>query len=237
VIGFPDVDEASERLYTAFARHPLPASTSFCDHCVTAAQVAATRARPLHLLTAEALHPFMWHSLSTWGDETEFKHFLPRVLELIARDEVVDDSAVAWGVMNKVSACWLDWPDDERAAIEAFSGAWWRATLTEFPRRFDMRDVLESIGVLNMPIAQYLAYWETLSDEAAARHLAWLVGDFSVDAASNDEWYEVLDRWIEGPAVARLLDAATSAASTPEVAAELRRARAIHDLWPGRWEF
>jgi hypothetical protein len=97
-----------------------------------------------------------------------------------------------------------------------------------------VREVLESIGVLSMPIAEHLAHWETLSDAAAARHLAWLVGDFSVGAAYDGEWYEVLERWIGGPAVARLLDSAASAASSPEVAAELNRAREIHDLWQGR---
>jgi hypothetical protein len=229
--GRPKLDEASDRLYAAFARYPLPARPDVCDHCVTAAEVAATRARPLRLLTADDLHPFMWHGLSTWGDEAEFKHFLPRVLELIAQDEIVDDSAVAWGVMNKINPRWRDWPSDERTAVETFTGVWWRATLREFPRRFTVMDVLESIGALCLPIAPRLADWETLTDEAAARHLAWLVGDFSVGSASDDQWYAVLDRWIRGPAVARLLAAAVSTASDPEVRAELDHAREIHDLW------
>jgi hypothetical protein len=223
-----ELDGACGRLYAAFARYPLPTTT---DHCVTADEVAATRTRPMRLLTAADLRPFMSHAASTWGDIVELKHFLPRVLELFAHEEV-EDTTTVWTFMNRIGAAWHDWPDDERSAIRAFLGAWWRTTLGEYPRRLDVMEVLGVVGVLDVPVGPYLAHWETRRDEAAARHLAWLVRDFACHSASADEWYAALDRWIEGPVVRRLLEA-VSAASTREVAAEFRHAREILDQWGG----
>ncbi|MCO5996788.1 hypothetical protein [Actinoallomurus rhizosphaericola] len=228
MIGFPDLAEATERLYSAFARHPLPAEIDYCEHCVTPAEVAATRARPLRLLSADDLHPLMWRALSTWGDEAELKHFLPRVLELIADDEV-SEQAVASIFLEKVDLLWATWPDDERAAIETFLGAWWPTLLSEFPREFSAFSFLESNGDLGVPIEPYLAHWETRENEAAARHLAWLVADIWFGAFSKAAWYTTLEHWVEGSAVARLLDAAASTASTPDAAAELNRARELLD--------
>ncbi|WP_433187952.1 hypothetical protein [Actinoallomurus sp. CA-150999] len=200
---------------------------------MTTAEVAATRARPLRRLSADDLYPVISRALSTWGDEAELKHFLPRALELIAREEI-DECAVAWTFLNKIGRILRDWPLDERAAIHTFTEAWWRATLSAYPRRWSVLDVLELIGALEVPIAPYLAHWETRRSEAAARHLAWLIQDFAVGSAADGEWYRVLEGWIDCPAVVRLLEAASAVASTPGVAAEFSRAREIHDLWQAR---
>ncbi|MCO5973519.1 hypothetical protein [Actinoallomurus soli] len=228
MIGFPDLGEGTERLYSAFARYPLPTELDYCEHCVTPGEVAATRARPLRLLTADDLHPLMWKALGTWGDEAELKHFLPRVLELIADDEVHEE-AVASIFLGKVALLWRAWPDDERAAIETFLGAWWPTTLSEFPREFSAFSFLESNAELSVPIKPYLAHWETREDEAAARHLAWLVADLWFGAFTDAAWFATLEHWVEGSAVTRLLNAAASTASTPDAAVELSRARELLD--------
>lgn len=197
---------------------------------MTPSEVTATRARPLRLLSTDDLHPLMWRALSTWGDEAELKHFLPRVLELIAGDEVSEE-AVASIFLQRVAMLWRIWPGDERAAVEMFLRAWWPAMLSEFPRAFTPFSFLQSNGELGLPIGPYLVHWETREDKAAARHLAWLVADLCFDVASDDEWYAVLVQWFERPATARRLEAGISNASTPEVAAELSRARELHDRW------
>jgi hypothetical protein len=227
--AFPDLDTALEQLYSAFARFPLPEHSDFCDHCVHPDEVAATRGKPLRSLTADDLRPYVSHAMSTWGELAEFKYFFPRVLELFAREEIYD-SGLAWLFLNKVSVRWEDWPEDERAAIRAFLGAWWRTMLGEFPRQLDVMEMLDIIAQLGIHIGPYLAYWEAIPGEEAARHLAWLI-QVTCHSASNDEWYEIMRRWIEGPAAARILESAFAAATTPNVAAELSLAQDILARW------
>jgi hypothetical protein len=130
--GVPDTDATLERLYSVYARYPLAERTHFCDHCASPDDIARVRSKPLRELAADDLELYAEKALSTWGDLDEFRHFLPRLLELAAREEDFG-SLHAWSLLNKVGVRWADWPHDERVAIRDFIDAWWLATL-DVPR-------------------------------------------------------------------------------------------------------
>lgn len=158
------------------------------------------------------------------------KYILPRALELLA-EEVVDSADYAWVIMNKIAAYWHDWPHGERIAIQVFMRAWWRATLSRFPRRLDVFEFLGIVGIMQVDIRPYLSYWVSRTDGSAMRHLAWLVMDFTVHSASNDRWYETLDTWIGGVEPSRMLEEALSAGPDVEVAREFSAARDVLRSW------
>jgi hypothetical protein len=228
--GISVMDASLERLYSVYARYPLPQNTDFCDHCVSLDDIANVRSKPLRDLTASDLEVYAEKGLSTWGDLAEFKHFLPRLLELAAREDDFG-SLHSWSVLSKVSVRWADWPYDERKAIRGFIDAWWHATLDDFPRRVNVLEVLEFIAMLGIDIGSYLTDWGQTGTEPAALHLAWLVHDFTHHSVSSGQWYTTLDSWITGPAPARMLETAFFAASTPVVAADISDAREILELW------
>ncbi|TQS25296.1 hypothetical protein [Microbispora sp. KK1-11] len=122
-----DLDHALEALYAAFSRYPLPAKTEVCGHCVSDEQVRATRAAPLRMLTASALEPYAWKALYTWGDVQEFKHYLPRLLELLILEEL--DGLHARSLMLRVGVRWQSWPKSEQEAVIGTVGAWWRQVI------------------------------------------------------------------------------------------------------------
>ncbi|KAB8185816.1 hypothetical protein [Microbispora catharanthi] len=122
-----DLDRALEALYAAFSRYPLPAKTDVCDHCVSDERVRAARAAPLRMLTASALEPYAWNALYTWGDVEEFKHYLPRLLELLILEEL--DGLHSRSLMLHVGVRWQSWRKIEREAVIGTVGAWWRHTL------------------------------------------------------------------------------------------------------------
>jgi hypothetical protein len=160
----------------------------------------------------------------------QHKDILPRTLELLGR-EVVDSGDYAWLILNKVAVRWRDWPKRERLAIEVFMRAWWRAALSEYPRRLDIFELVDIIGTMGLDIRAYLSFWETRSDRPAIRHLAWLVEDFTVHSASAEEWYDVLERWIGSIAPRRMLEAALSAESDSQAAQEISAALNIWKAW------
>jgi hypothetical protein len=202
---------AVESLYQVFGRYPLPARIDYCDHCVTPDQAAALHRVPLRELSGDQLGTYAWKSFSTWGDLPDFKHFLPRLLELLTAGQLDDP----WIVLHKIGLRWQEWPADERAAVEAHLRAWWRGTLTRFPAPFDAATMLMAIGATELDIDPFLADWETASTESAARHLAEYVrqGDPAPGAT--------FERWLAGPAPTRMLEAAVATASTPAIATDL----------------
>jgi hypothetical protein len=228
--GFSAMDASLELLYSVYARYPLPEHTDFCDHCVSPDDIAKVRSKPLRDLTADDLEVYAQKGLSTWGDLAEFKHFLPRLLELATREDDFG-SLHSWSVLNKVGVRSADWPHDERKAIRGFIDAWWHATLDDFPHRLNVLEILEIIAVLGIDIGAYLTDWEQTGTEPAALHLAWLVQDFTHHSVPSGQWYTALERWIIGPAPARMLETAFFAASTRVIAADISDAREILELW------
>ncbi|MEU6424426.1 hypothetical protein ABZ860_00910 [Microbispora sp. NPDC046973] len=226
----PDLDRALGALYGAFSRYPLPAKTDACEHCVSAERVRAARAAPLRMLSASALEPYAWNGLYTWGDVEEFKHYLPRLLELLILEEL--DGVHARSLMLRLGVRWQNWRRIERDTVVAAVGAWWRHTLNHYPRDVDVMTMIETIAAdLKLDLAPYLTEWEPNTTEAAARHMAWLMHDFTVAVAQDAEWYVLLDRWIRGTAPAAILERAFFSASSPEVAQELSDALETHRVW------
>jgi hypothetical protein len=158
------------------------------------------------------------------------KDMLPTALELLGK-EVVDSADYAWPILNKVAASWRDWPRRERLAIEVFMRAWWRAALSEYPRRLDIFELVNIIGTMGIDVRAYLSYWESRSDGPAIRHLAWLVRDFTAHSSSTQKWYDVLDGWIGGMSPQQMLEAALSVESDMQAAEEISAALDIWRAW------
>jgi hypothetical protein len=203
-IGFPALRPALDGLYATFDPSPQPPGEADFGAIIK---------------NALQLQEFERH-----------KRVLPRVLELLA-EEVVDSAAYSWVIMNRIAGGWRDWPHDEQTAIQAFIRAWWRATLSRFPRRLDVFEFLSTAGVMRIDLRPYLSYWASRADGPAVRHLAWLVMDFTVHSASNDRWYETLDSWIGGIEPRRMLEDALSAGPDAEVAREFSAARDVLRSW------
>ena len=83
---FHALHEAVERLYEVFARYPLITPVTGCPCCTTPADYAMLASKPLRQLTAKDLRKYATKALTTWGDVNDFRHFLPRLFELIFFD-------------------------------------------------------------------------------------------------------------------------------------------------------
>lgn len=103
-----------ERLYEVFAT-PRPAVVDFCDHCVNAADIAPFTTVPLRELTSGQIEKF-WLKSGTIGDEAFVRYLLPRVLELIASDELEAD--FYW--LRLVSEAYAKGDPREQAALRDY---------------------------------------------------------------------------------------------------------------------
>src|SRR5215470_5230868 len=76
-----------ERLYTVFADYHLSQHIEGCPCCITPADQAAIHSKPLRRLTYEDLELYAFKAMLTWGAPESWKHFLPRILEILAFEQ------------------------------------------------------------------------------------------------------------------------------------------------------
>ncbi|WP_067481367.1 hypothetical protein [Actinomadura hibisca] len=202
----PELERAVAEAYAVFGAYRTPTGADFCAHCLRPEQVAALRAVPLPDLTEAHLDTYLLRAMNTWGGEAEFKHYLPRMLELLARDEWSDARLLA-------ARCGLAWPPEEGAAVAGFFDAWLRSALLEYPRLVSFAQVLDVLCELGRDLGGYLALWERTATPGTVRHIAELIVYPPDDPA--------LHRWLGGDAVGDLL-------LEHDAGAE---ALAAHDLW------
>jgi hypothetical protein len=132
MIPTPELAEAITGLYRTFEKYPLRTNTDAGD-CSKEEEERLHR-KSLKELTGEDLEIYSMDALYTWGTGGDFKHFLPRILELLVgasrRSFKLADPALIIAKLTYSSWCstqWRYWPKDEQQAIETFLEAVWDA--------------------------------------------------------------------------------------------------------------
>lgn len=170
----------TENLYSKFANYPLPPKIEGCPHCVGEEDESLLHAKPLPQLTVEDLDKYVFKALTTWGDLAAFKHFLPRILELLYGNQATrffDPQLIA----NKLNYAKLtNWPVAEQHAIKDFVMAWWRFELASSNSNSNgarLSEVLAFIGIVEIDLQLYLAQWHNdyLATEPDLLKLASLI--------------------------------------------------------------
>jgi hypothetical protein len=161
--------------------------------------VALLYARPLQELSAVDLEKYAFKAMTTWGDSDDFKHFLPRIFELLTvppEDTLAVEPEIAIGKL--AYARWKEWPENEQVAIVNFLKAWMHWRLVSKFNHYSNRRVsncLESIAIVEENFAPYLAIWRVdffALKQARLNTAAFL--DFSQEAL-----YEGRFAWTANP--------------------------------------
>ncbi len=133
-----------ERLFQTFARYRLRDRIDGCPHCNhEGAFGSVLHVKPLRELTSGDLFQFIWSALTTWGDEDDFRHFLPRMLELLAWRDGLSDG---WIIADKLNyGKWRGWPIEEQESLKQFSRAFSSFCLATTPDWTDDADHLDAL--------------------------------------------------------------------------------------------
>jgi hypothetical protein len=228
------LNAAIKGLYRTFARHKLHGPVVGCPHCTSSADDRQLRSKPLHNLTGDDLERFAFKALTTLGTVDDFKHFLPRLLEIAAELEVGSTNFEI--VLGKL--CDGDsthWPDTERAAIEQYFIALWRYVLAAFPSSLDASTCLCGIAQAVDDLTPFLSEWQLNASLPALRHLTDFIGQNANEVMKhrklrNAFWngrerqmQQVLD-WLGHPNISSRLEEAFFQQSTEPMGAELSEA-------------
>jgi hypothetical protein len=177
---------AVAELYGVFAQYPLRAPVEGCPHCVSPEYQALLEAQPLREIDAEHLDLYASKAMTTWGCVDDFRHFLPRILDLAALGQLGVWLATVTGKLRYAE--WRTWPVEEQQAIETYLMALWRRTLGRYAARFERapgpysaEDVLVALAAADDEMQPFLEEWDALArqTEAAVAHLAEFITDIS----------------------------------------------------------
>lgn len=208
-----DLQAAIEAVYAAFARYRPPIRLEAAPKHDVPEVLKRLRSAPLRQLDAETLGPFAGSALYTIGDVPDYKHFLPRILEL-ATSEQVHVGLEAWAIARKlVYGGWPEWPRPERAAIRTLCRTAWQVLRGKEPEDGDAPAWLYANAMIGEDIAPLLRDWSPSVQAGGLSHVVTLV---IVAANPREETWEdappaainALAAWREGPELKqRLLDA------------------------------
>src|SRR5262249_5780030 len=120
----PELRKTIENLYSTFAGYCLRDDTNACPCCHSPGDEKRLHRSSLRKLDAGDLELYANDALLVWGDVDDFKHFLPRIFELVVTNgrEFADQPIVFKKLYH---AEWRYWPQAEQLAIEHFFRALW----------------------------------------------------------------------------------------------------------------
>lgn len=184
------VEEAIADLYDAFAGYSMSDPIDYCDHCVSADEVAEIRRTPLRDLTSDHLWTISSNIVLTFGGLTDFKFFLPRLIE----SSRLGASYYIETIFTRFRNTEFDtWPDPERESV------------ANYVRRQFEENVVSPIEQLGGPmemdallccayyagiLPEILGRWTSDTREIARRQLLeWVLSGFGLP----DDPYAFMD--------------------------------------------
>lgn len=128
-----DLHAAVERAFEVFAAYTRP--HRLCASPLRDPDEILRRlsAAPLRELTGEDIGPYCGWALTTVGNDRDYRHFLPRILELAVTEPfwMGTEPPVLAGKLQMSD--WRNWPVAERAAVTGFFHAAFDAAVMQHP--------------------------------------------------------------------------------------------------------
>jgi hypothetical protein len=132
-------------------------------------------AKPLRLLTADDLSRFAGKSITTWGDENDYRHFLPRILELTAAYDSPYEIWIAFHKLDYVG--WHRWPAAEQELIREYQLALWNNLLQDESSKAEgfFMSYFSALAHYYPRFTELITSWQNTRTKASALHLANLI--------------------------------------------------------------
>ncbi|MBK8416768.1 MAG: hypothetical protein IPL22_20985 [Bacteroidetes bacterium] len=130
------------------------------------------RSKKLRELTDEDLSVFAGKVILTWGDENDFRFYLPRMLELTAEFKTPYDIWILYSRLE--DANWETWDFNEQKAINDFTIELWNNLLNDNSEKAEMefKDYFHVVACFYYDFSQMLDVWEANENFASVKHLA-----------------------------------------------------------------
>lgn len=172
--------------------------------------------KQLRELQADDLYYYAFKAMTTWGTVEAFKHYLPRIFELISRLEWTRMHVET--VFGKLAyGHWKTWPQKEQEVINTFCAAFWQSLVeAEYPLADSrIRDHLSGFLEAGIDLPPLLDTWLKADSETAVRRLCHFIieqeegilkrGRFGWSKERRQEQGAALQQWLRSDAMKKHL--------------------------------
>ncbi len=219
-------------LYQVFGKYHLQPHVYGCSCCVSDGDSEMLHRKRLRDLNGDDLYKFAFKAMTTWGDENDFRHFLPRLFELQLSDNpVLIDNEILFGKLRY--GVWRTWPQVEQDAVERFLKAWGRILLDSYPCSTDITEYLCVLALVTEDVRPFLNQWrDQLHSVPAIRHLAQFAREHAFDSSRFQvNWWRdvptqgpIVEQFLRDPVMESIIEAAYFRHANSEIAEELELA-------------
>jgi hypothetical protein len=234
-----ELHESIEQLYNVFAKYPanphMDGSPYFQEEIGQWNKLVSSK--PLRELSGEDLQIYYFKAMTTWGGLNDFKHFLPRIFELLAD---LPDDIDEWVALNKLKyGHYETWADDERAAVHRFLLAVWQRLLMEDSAVADafFDGYFSAIANVYPEFDHLLHSWLAAENPRATRRLAEFICSNEKKVlkkqllpgyADMPQQGQLFLTWLRSPAVIKKLKQTVPSESSPYI--EMQLAPVLYQL-------
>lgn len=180
---------AIENLYTTFSIYPFRSTIEGCPCCVSDSDKEKFHSKQLRDLVEDDLSRYAFKAITTWGDTNDFKHYLPRIFELLATTDFVVDTFVVLGKLEYGK--WQEWAETEKTSITQFLLAWW-TDVVKRKKYFD-KEVFTEIYKLTNNIEQLLNRWTISFSDNSFSNFVDLVLNYYNDLKNKKKEFRDFD--------------------------------------------
>lgn len=126
-----ELRKAIKNLYIVFSKYELRENINYCPcGCISSEDINNIYSKPLQELTDNELGKYSFKAMSTWGDSYDFRHFFPRLTELMLEGGY--PLAYSEIILSKLDyGEWQTWDTEEQEAILSYFIALWRFILSK----------------------------------------------------------------------------------------------------------
>ncbi len=160
-----------ENLYHTFSKYTT-AGIHHCDcGCIDPDNVKKLSSKPLRELETDDLISYHGSALYTWGDLDHYKHFLPRICELISVKRDFSYVTLDELYCKLDYAEWTNWPENEQQAIMDYVIADWIDFANT--QNSEIRDT--EIGYYSkfFGLREVLRLWQVSKTDASLRNFVY----------------------------------------------------------------
>jgi len=170
-----DFKPCIQQLYILFSSCAPPQTLIGCPCCTTTLTQTKWHQSDLAQIDVTSISDYTFKAMSTYGTIENFRYFLPRILELLALQQLPLDSSLVWSKLKY--AQWTKWSLEEVAAIRQFLAVFWYNHLIQ-ANDFERSTLLELYD-LTKDIQWMLGHWSLDYKKPGFKKIIQLVVDYA----------------------------------------------------------